>query len=293
MELRQAFLKAMRRECGGYIPKDIALYPSQVERFKKEYGHSDIAGEWKLPIRNIELEFCATTSDFFSWLGKLEDGVEVNEWGIGLKTVDRGTFLGQYIRPLQNIKSVEEILEYPFPRVPGEDAVLFAARQCTGFQKQGFPVRVSTCPVGGTIFWPAYKLRGMENFLCDLHCEPDIATALLDKVCELCTAHAGLSASTGADIIHMADDFGTQISTYVSPADFRKWFKLRLAGVIVIAAAKQVNPDILVHFHSDGAIQAFIPDLIEIGVDILNPVQQKEAHHSLRRTFPRVKNMGC
>ena len=146
-----------------------------------------------------------------------------------------------------------------------------AKQQCADFHMQGFPVQISTCPVGGTIFWPAYKLRGMENFLCDLHCDQNIAATLLDRVCELCTEHAGLAASTGADIILMADDLGTQISTYMSPVDFRKWIKPRLA--IVIASAKQVNPDILIHFHSDGAVQNFIPDLIEIGVDILNPIQ--------------------
>lgn len=111
----------------------------------------------------------------------------------------------------------------------------------------------------------------MENLLCDLHCDQDIASVLLNKVCELCAEHAAIVASTGVDVIHMADDFGTQSSTYTSPDDFKQWFKPRLGDVI--ASAKEVNPDILVHFHSDGAIEPFILDLIEIGVDILNPIQ--------------------
>lgn len=271
MTMRDAFIKTMRREISGYVPKDIALCASQRERFKEVYGHTDIAKEWKLPMRGVGLKFLATAADFTPWLGKLENGVEVNEWGIGLKMIDRGAELGQYIHPLQNIKTAEEVLEYPFPKAPDKETVKIAAERCADFHKQGFPVMIYTCPVGGTIFWPAYKLIGMENLLCYMHTDPDIAAALLDKVCEICTEHAGLVASVGADVIHMADDLGTQVSTYMSPSDFRKWIKPRLATVI--ASAKKVNPCILVHFHSDGAVKDFIPDLIEIGVDILNPVQ--------------------
>ncbi len=293
MTLRGAFLKAMRRESGGYVPKNISLCPSQLERFRKEYGHADVAGEWGLPIRGVGLEFCASTNDFSPWTGPLPDEVEINEWGIGLKVADHGAALGQYIHPLQKVKRVQEILEYPFPQIPGKDAVEIAAGQCKDFHRQGFPVQTSTCPVGGTIFWPAYKLRGMENLLCDLHTEPEMVAVLLDKVCELCIEHARLAASIGADVILMADDFGTQISTYISPADFRKWFKPRLAGVI--AAAKQVNPDILVHFHSDGAVQDFIPDLMEIGVDILNPVQPEcmDPLEIKREYGDRLSFSGC
>lgn len=271
MTLRQIFLKAMRREGGGYVPKNISLCPFQIKRFEKEYGHADIAREWRLPIRRVGLPFRASTSDFSPWLGEAGNDVNVDEWGIGLKMSDRNASLGQYIHPLKDARSAAEILEYPFPELPDQETLARVIRQCADCHQQGFPVEIPTCPAGGTSFWPAYKLRGMENLLCDLHTAPEMAVALLDKVCELCAGHARLAASTGADIIFLADDLGTQISTYVSPADFRHWFKPRLARVI--ASARQVNPDILVHFHSDGAVRDFIPDFIEIGIDILNPIQ--------------------
>lgn len=271
MNVRGKFVKAMRREIDSYVPKNIGLCKAHMQRFEKEYGHTDIAKEWNLPIREIHLPFQCTETDFSKWLGSVDSAIKVNEWGIGFKEYDSEANLSEIFHPLARAVCVEEVLEYPFPVLPEKDIVKLAGVQCRTYQQQGWPVMTSTVPVGGTIFWPAYKLRGMVNFLCDMYCNPEIARALLDRICELCTGHAAMAASVGADIIHLADDLGTQTSTYMSPDDFRYWIKPRLREVIV--AAKKVNPEILVHFHSDGMIATFIPDLIEIGVDILNPIQ--------------------
>jgi uroporphyrinogen decarboxylase len=121
------------------------------------------------------------------------------------------------------------------------------------------------------VFWPAYKLRGMEALLTDLHLNQDFAACLLDRVTAISAGLADRVARTGVDIILLADDFGTQLDLMMSPSMWRRWFKERLATVI--GAARSANPDVLVVFHSDGAIARIIPDLIEIGVDVLNPVQ--------------------
>ena len=67
------------------------------------------------------------------------------------------------------------------------------------------------------------------------------------------------------------DDVGTQRGMLMSPAMWRRWLKPRLARAI--AAARRVRPDVLVFYHSDGDVRPIIGELIEIGVDILNPVQ--------------------
>jgi len=73
------------------------------------------------------------------------------------------------------------------------------------------------------------------------------------------------------DIICLGDDVGTQQGMLMSLPMWRRWLKPPLARVI--AAAKRVRPSVLINYHSDGNMEAVIPELIDIGVDILNPVQ--------------------
>ena len=131
--------------------------------------------------------------------------------------------------------------------------------------------QASVSPVGGTVFWPAYKMRGMAELLIDLATNPEMAFALLDVVTGICSRLAAKLATYDLDILNLADDFGTQRALMVRPEDWRVWFKDRLRTVI--DAAKSIRPEVLIVFHSDGKIDEIIPDLIEIGVDVLNPLQ--------------------
>ncbi|HPY90525.1 MAG TPA: uroporphyrinogen decarboxylase family protein, partial [Lentisphaeria bacterium] len=78
-------------------------------------------------------------------------------------------------------------------------------------------------------------------------------------------------AQAGVDLLCIGDDIGMQKTTMMSMDNYRQWLKPRHAAVI--NAAKAAKPDILVTYHSCGFIEPFIPELIEIGVDVLNPVQ--------------------
>jgi uroporphyrinogen decarboxylase len=73
------------------------------------------------------------------------------------------------------------------------------------------------------------------------------------------------------DVLRLGDDVGMQRGLMMSQAAWRRWLKPRLAQVI--AAARAIKPDTLVFYHSDGDCRPIVPELIEIGVDILNPVQ--------------------
>jgi uroporphyrinogen decarboxylase len=111
----------------------------------------------------------------------------------------------------------------------------------------------------------------MEALLMDLVTDPLLAGTLLDKVTEVCTALAARLATYDIDVLWLADDFGTQRGLFVHPDTWRQWFKERLRTVV--DAAKSVNPDLLVALHSDGKVDEIIPDLIDIGIDVLNPLQ--------------------
>jgi len=268
---REALLSALRRESGRSVPFDIALCPAQRTLFTAEFGTDDYAEVWGVPHRRLAAPFEQRAVDFGPWHEALPDGTRVDAWGIGHAPSRDGSHFTRLVHPLRAARRVEDIASYPMPSAMGPAATAELGERVRALHERGLAAVVSVAPVGGTVFWPAYKLRGMENLLCDLHLAPDLARCLLDRVTRLTTVQAERAASTGADILHLADDLGTQHSTYVSPEMFRSWIKPRLATVI--RAAKHAKPDILVHFHSDGAVFPFIPDFIEIGVDVLNPIQ--------------------
>jgi len=122
-----------------------------------------------------------------------------------------------------------------------------------------------------TIFEVAWYLRGMDNLMVDMLLNEDFSEALFDKITEIRIGMAGRYAKAGTDILMLGDDVSTQLDMMIDPQLWRQILKPRLAKVI--KAAKDIKPDILVFYHGDGNLQKIIPELIDIGVDILNPVQ--------------------
>jgi len=122
-----------------------------------------------------------------------------------------------------------------------------------------------------TIFERAWRIWGMENFMIDMLSNPDMATLLLDKITGISSFMAKRFAESDVDIIKLGDDIGSQNTMIMHPDMWHRWLKLRLAKIINII--KKIKPEALIYYHTDGYIEPVIPDLIDIGVDILNPVQ--------------------
>ncbi len=101
--------------------------------------------------------------------------------------------------------------------------------------------------------------------------ESETATILLDKITDFACEKARAYASAGIDILSLGDDIGTQNSIMLDVGLWEQWLRPRLKKVIT--AAKEINPDILIFYHSCGYILPFIDKLIETGVEILNPIQ--------------------
>jgi uroporphyrinogen decarboxylase len=111
----------------------------------------------------------------------------------------------------------------------------------------------------------------MENLLTDFYFNEDIAQAICEKMTELRVRQAIKFAETGIDILRLGDDVATQKGPMMSLDLYRKFLKERTRRIIT--AAKQVKKNMLIFMHSDGDVGEFIPEYIDIGVDILNPVQ--------------------
>jgi len=127
---------------------------------------------------------------------------------------------------------------------------------------------------GANLFeWGSF-LRRMDNFLMDLAIEPARAEALLDKLVE---SHlAGLDRllpviGDHVDLIQLGDDLGTESGPFFSADMFREFFKPRYK--IIIDHVKKLSPNMVVFLHCCGSIAPLLGDLIEVGVEVINPVQ--------------------
>ena len=264
-------LTAMRREEPDRVPMQFSLCPSQMERFKEETGASNPAEYFGFGTRGVGIGKTKLKTDFPAYTADFPEGARIDEWGIGWIRTPTSYHFEHILHPLQNAVTVKEIEEYPFPDVDADYRYEGLAGRVSQLKEMGFAVSASAMAVGGTVFWPPYKLRSMEQLLVDFMINPEIADAMLNAVTEKMAVMARRMAEASVDILNLADDLGTQYAPIISPDTFRRFIKPGLAKVI--DSAKSVKPDVLVFFHSDGYIQEFIPDLIEIGVDILNPIQ--------------------
>ena len=122
-----------------------------------------------------------------------------------------------------------------------------------------------------TMFETAWALRGQTQVLMDLAEDPGLADAILEIPFRYHLAAAKHLVEMGVDMIWTGDDVGTQRGMMISPKTWRRFLKPRMAEFI--SAIKSVNPKVMVAYHSDGNIEKIIPELIEIGLDVLNPVQ--------------------
>jgi uroporphyrinogen decarboxylase len=248
----------------------MSLCPSQVERFRLETGHESPAEYFGFETRGVGPEPVQNEIDVERYLPDLPENARVDEWGIGWIKAEEFHF-ERILHPLQNATSVAEIEAYPYPDLAADYRFVGFEEKVAQVHAQNLAARAAVSPVGGTVFWPAYKLRGMSELLMDLVVNPEIAGTLLDIVTDICSRLAAKLATYDLDVLWLADDFGTQRALIVRPTMWRQWFKERLRTVV--QAAKRVRPDLLIAFHSDGKIDEIIPDLIEIGIDVLNPLQ--------------------
>jgi len=124
-------------------------------------------------------------------------------------------------------------------------------------------------------FQTACDLRGTEIFLMDMALNPEFASALLEKVTTILARLLTLAMQAGGkyfDMIELpGDDYAGNINTLVSPGMFRKFIKPCLERLV--RAIKEPNPNIKIMFHSDGAIEKLLPEIIALGVDVIHPLE--------------------
>ncbi len=273
MTPRERVLAVLNRQIPDRLPMEIKLTPPLMEQFKARTGGDDPAEYFNLDVRDVVFSTPDVMPDFSQYY---PDGVppllnpagwEVGEWGVGQMPGSQLHFI-HIEHPMRNLTSIADLKEYPFPDLTRPERHGHLESQVKALHDRGLFV------IGfmeWTIFELAWHMRGMDNLFMDLVFNPEFATYLLDKITETRCFQAKRYAEAGVDLIKIGDDVGTQRAMLMSPETYREWFKPCHAAVI--QAARQVRPDIPISYHSDGNCWDVIPDLIEIGVTTLNPVQ--------------------
>jgi len=194
--------------------------------------------------------------------------------------------------PLARARSLDDLREFPFPDADVEHDIEALAAQVHEIQAPGLAAGGTLPHLGGELFEPAWRLRGLENLLLDLIERPDWAHFLLDRLTGLARAKAEALARAGVDVLSLGDDVGMPRSMILGPEHWREFLGPRMASII--AAGRAIKPDVRVVYHSDGWYEPIVGDLIDIGVNAINPVQPEhmDAAHIRRRFGTRIAFWG-
>ena len=281
MTPKDNLLKLYHRKGFENSPVGFILCESLEEEFKKRYPDAlSYQDHFNFPYRiivdpgfswnfdNLDMIPEQLNYDWSKYYPKgFEYDAKIDGWGIAHEDNPNSMHMTKMHHPMKNFMSLDEMKAYPLPDYTKVDFSPLK-KQMDDIHDKGLAVFVwQEC----TIWETAWYLRSMENLMMDMAMEDEKATWLLDQITEKACYRAEIFARQGADIIGLGDDIGMQESIMMSMDMYQQWLKPRLAKVI--QAAKNVNPDILISYHSCGYIEPFIPELIEVGVDILNPVQ--------------------
>ena len=196
-----------------------------------------------------------------------------DEWGIGWKMPkDGGWYYDMFDHPLAKAETIADIEGYPWPD-PTDPARFIGLRERAQHAAEVEQQGVFLGGLSAGIMEMAAWMRGFDNYFSDFANNEALLVALMTKVMELKMQYWEIALGEVGDFasaVGEADDFAGQFRMLISPAMYRR---------IVKPLHKQLFDFIhtrtkaKIFFHSCGAIRPVIGDLIEIGVDIINPVQ--------------------
>lgn len=277
MSKGRAMMTQLERFCAtcAHERPDRLLYaagftPDLSRRLAEYLGTEDFAGHYEMfapvsvdpnpPQGHQPPDFSAYFED-----ADLPEGTTFSEDGPAMVPSGFYHFWG-YVSPLRGATSLDELEAYPL-----DDNIDYTTdHMADTVARAHADGRVA---VGNIVhmYETAWQIRGYEEFLIDLVTQPEWAECILDKVARRCKFRAVAAARAGVDYLMCGDDVANQNTLMFSIDVWRRFMKSRWADIW--GAARAIKPDIEIFYHSDGNIMDIIPELIEIGVTILNPIQ--------------------
>ena len=275
MNLRSNIISLYRRTGYKYAPVQLNLCPSQWETFHTLAGDGvSLAEYFDYPqgFQTASVPGIVPAKQDIKWDQyypfELKPGTVFDIWGIAREPGSaEAHHMTRMRHPMRTFDSLEQIQKYPWPD--------FINAPVDHIQKRVKEIhaqdQAALFGMACTIWETSWYIRGMPELMMDMAMEDEKAVWLLDKVTDTACHRACIAARAGVDILHLGDDVGMQNRIMMSKPMYREWLKPRLAKVIT--AAKTIKPDILIFYHSCGFVTPFIEDFIDIGIDILNPIQ--------------------
>lgn len=214
----------------------------------------------------------------------------IDDWGTGDIEVESGKWYPG-IHPMGGMRDLRDIEDYPWPDMDDPSRVAHVRAEAQALDADGC-FAIIGCPWLLFPFERAQAMQGMDVFLENMLLESEFAEALIWKIEGLCKKLMGHfldACGDKLDIIKIGDDLGAQESLMISPGSYRELLKPAHADFIAFIKSKTKAK---VFFHSDGDIFDLVPDLVDIGVDILNPIQSGAGRMSdlalLKKTYGRA-----
>jgi uroporphyrinogen decarboxylase len=195
----------------------------------------------------------------------------INSWGSGAVQIGPDEWFPA-VCPLAEATTVEELEDYPWPDMDDPTRVAHVADEAARLAAENRYAIMAT----PWLLFPlerAFAMQGMDVFLANLIFYPAFAEALLwtiEERCKVLMGHFLDALGDNVDIIKIGDDLGTQDSTMMSPDMYRRILKPVHADYLRFIRERTSAK---VFFHTDGDVFTLIDDFVEIGVDILNPIQ--------------------
>jgi uroporphyrinogen decarboxylase len=276
MNHRERVTTALQHENPDRCPMQISFTPEFADRLREELHvqgkllHNPHGGGNTYELERALDEDLILTS--VGWANSYyhAGASYVDEWGIGWRATEYVTKFGKgtYTEIVSHPLAQDDVVDsYRSPDPNRPELYQEAAAAIHAYKSEYYIVGVTVT----TIFETAWALRGLDQLLMDFILDPDLTAKILDIPYQYHLTAAKKLVEMGVDMIWTGDDVGAQTSMMISPSLWRQYFKPRMAEFI--GDLKRINPTVKVAYHSDGVITPIIPDLIEIGLDVLNPVQ--------------------
>ncbi len=276
MTSKERVLKAIKHQQPDRPPVFATLTPQAAEKLARHIGMA-----YEPPLDSL-LSTRISHTELLTKLGNdcvgiaacspddsptqiLEDGTIKNEWGMKFKNV--GLYNEFFEFPLAHARTAEDINAYPFPDPHASGRYDEAESTIAKYGKDYAIV----ADLETSIFETAWYLTGLEKLLVDMAKGAPYVSALFDKIMNINVEIGKRLIVMGADILWAGDDFGSQQGMILSPQSWRNIFKPRIK--YMFDEFRKACPKIKISWHSCGSIVPIIPDFIELGLDILNPIQ--------------------
>ena len=199
-------------------------------------------------------------------------GIFHDEWGAAYRMPPGGFCYDYHDHPLKNATTTAELTAYhwPDPLDPGRYRGLRA--RVERVRDAGTQAIMQTIAPAGS--WEhSWTLRGPQQALMDIVAERELYEEILDRTVAFQMAQWERTLDEVGDLIDIAvlnDDLGTTKGPMMAPPLWRELFKPRMARLTSLIRRKA---KVKIYLHTCGSVHAFLPDLIEVGIDIINPVQ--------------------